>query len=145
MASSPSASPSVRFHHVGIDVLDLDAAIAFYTEALGLEEQWRLDSREYDFTLVWLGNEAGLRLELFHREGVTRGPVYDPDNQHDVTGIKHFSVAVPSASAVHSVHGRLIAAGATSHMPPSPSPDPSKLMAYVADPEGNLIELVESD
>jgi len=37
----------------------------------------------------------------------------------------------------------LLAAGASDRMSPRPSPEPGVRMAYVADPEGNLVELLD--
>ena len=39
--------------------------------------------------------------------------------------------------------GYLLAAGAASRLPPSPSPEPGVRIAFVADPEGNLVELLD--
>ena len=41
------------------------------------------------------------------------------------------------------VHGRLLGLGAREVMAPQPSPEPGVRMSFLADPEGNLIELVE--
>lgn len=40
---------------------------------------------------------------------------------------------------------RLVAAGATAVWAPRPSPEPGVKMAFVADADGNLIELVEGE
>jgi hypothetical protein len=47
---------------------------------------------------------------------------------------------VPS---VDEAYDDLIAAGASDRMSPRPSPEPGVRMAYVADPEGNLLELLD--
>jgi catechol 2,3-dioxygenase-like lactoylglutathione lyase family enzyme len=39
--------------------------------------------------------------------------------------------------------GYLLDLGATDRMSPRPSPEPGVRMAYVADPEGNLVELLD--
>jgi hypothetical protein len=39
-------------------------------------------------------------------------------------------------------YARSVARGARPVMPPGPSPEPGVRMAFVADPEGNLIELL---
>ena len=49
--------------------------------------------------------------------------------------------AGPNASALAS--STRLATGASDRMSPRPSPDPGVRMAYVADPEGNLIELLD--
>jgi glyoxylase I family protein len=39
-------------------------------------------------------------------------------------------------------YDRAVARGARPVMPPGPSPEPGVRMAFVADPEGNLVELL---
>ena len=41
-----------------------------------------------------------------------------------------------------AAYDRAVARGARPVMPPCPSPEPGVRMAFVADPEGNLIELL---
>lgn len=141
--AAPTPSAPVRMDHVGIDVADLDAQIDFYVEAFDLEVEWRVDLPALRFELAFLLSPAGWRVELFHRAGAARASALDPDTQHDVLGIGHIAFTCSSADDVRAVHDRLVALGATSHLPPQPSPEPSLLLAYLADPEGNLIELVE--
>ncbi len=45
-------------------------------------------------------------------------------------------------TALDAGYGRAVARGARPVMPPGPSPEPGVRMAYVTDPEGNLIELL---
>lgn len=142
MENERSAHP-VGLDHVGIDVRDLAAEIAFYREGFDLEVEWKQELPEYNFTLCFLLSPSGWRLELFHRHGSVPGERRDPDTQHDVLGLGHIAFACGSADDLTLIHDRLVGLGAASYMPPMPSPVPSKLMAYLADPEGNLIELVE--
>ena len=44
---------------------------------------------------------------------------------------------------VDAAYDALLDAGATDRMSPRPSPEPGMRMAYVADPEGNLVELLD--
>jgi len=44
---------------------------------------------------------------------------------------------------VDAAYAALLDAGATDRMSPRPSPEPGVRMAYVADPEGNLVELLD--
>ena len=55
-------------------------------------------------------------------------------------GFGHVAFDVPDVDAAYDA---LLAAGATDRMSPRPSPEPGVRMAYVADPEGNLIELLD--
>ena len=44
-----------RFAHNNLNVLDLERSLAFYREALGLQEVRRKQSEDGSFTLVFLG------------------------------------------------------------------------------------------
>ncbi|MEM8616063.1 MAG: VOC family protein, partial [Pseudomonadota bacterium] len=47
---------SVHFLHTMVRVTDIDAALTFYGEGLGLVEVGRYDSQEGRFTLVFLAS-----------------------------------------------------------------------------------------
>lgn len=127
--------------HAGIDCADLAAQIEFYCRALDLEVELEGDLPEYNFKAAMLRNSDGWHLELFKREGARPRPVPDdPDGQHDVLGIGHICVEVSDLDAAHD---RLLALGAGSRLPPMPFPMlPGWRLAYLADPEGNLVELI---
>ena len=55
-------------------------------------------------------------------------------------GFGHVAFDVPDVDAAYDA---LVAAGASDRMSPRPSPEPGVRMAYVADPEGNLVELLD--
>jgi glyoxylase I family protein len=56
-------------------------------------------------------------------------------------GYGHWALAV---SEVPATHARLLSAGAREVWSPRPAPPPATgSMSYLADPEGNLLELVE--
>lgn len=133
----------VRLDHVGIDVRDLEAQIAFYQHALDLHLEWQGEVRQSRISIAFLLSPEGWRLELLHRDGAARVEQRNPDSQHDVLGIGHIALSCSSSDAVHAAHDRLVQAGASSYVPPTASPGVLPLRAYLADPEGNLIELVE--
>jgi glyoxylase I family protein len=54
-------------------------------------------------------------------------------------GFGHIALRVDDVDALHD---RLVDLGATSVMSPRPAPVSDSRMAYVADPEGNFIELL---
>jgi lactoylglutathione lyase len=54
-----------RFDHNNINVLNLEKSLAFYKEALGLEEVRRKEAEDGSFILVYLGDGVtGHKLEL---------------------------------------------------------------------------------
>ena len=56
---------SFSFAHTNFNVINLDASIAFYKEALGLEEVRRKEAEDGSFTIVYLGDgKTNFLLEL---------------------------------------------------------------------------------
>jgi lactoylglutathione lyase len=54
-----------KFNHNNLNVYDLDKSVAFYKEALGLQEVRRYEPEHGEFILVYLGDGVGThRLEL---------------------------------------------------------------------------------
>jgi len=109
---------------VGLTVADLPRALAFYTERLGLRVQ--SDQRES----ARLGAAGEHLLTLVERKGARHVP--------GTTGLFHFAVLLPSRPALASALARLVATatplqGAADHRVSE--------ALYLADPEGNGIEL----
>jgi lactoylglutathione lyase len=130
----------IALDHAGLSVADLDAARAFYERALGFE-------LELAFELpggirgAMLRLESGGRLELFeHPEPVAGLTPASPLEALGTRGYGHFAVGAPDIDALFA---RAVEAGATDLVSPRPSPEPGVRFAFVADPEGNLVELVE--
>ena len=127
--------------HVGIDCADLEAQSDFYRRAFDLEVELEGDFPEFNFRGVMLVSTEGWHLELFKRDGAGPRPVPDDaDGQHDVLGIGHVCFSVSDLGAAYD---RLLALGAAPRLPPMPYPGvPEWRLAYLADPEGNLVELL---
>jgi lactoylglutathione lyase len=136
-----TAAPNFSLDHVGIDVDDLPAQIDFYCRAFGLETELEGDVPEYNFRAAMLASPTGWHLELFKRDGAAPRPIPDdPNGQHDFLGLGHVCFSVNDLDAAHD---RLVSLGAATRLPPIPYPGvPEWRLAYLADPEGNLIELL---
>ncbi|GGN92810.1 hypothetical protein GCM10010112_80380 [Actinoplanes lobatus] len=132
----------MKLDHVGLSVADLAAAEAWYTAAFGLRVELRLRVDPVDLDIVMLiHDEYGYRFELLHRPGgVHAEPAGHPAAEVLRHGFGHCAFGVPD---VGSAYRHLLDLGAKPVMAPGPSPEPGVTMAYVADPEGNLLELVE--
>jgi lactoylglutathione lyase len=131
-----------RLDHVGLNVADLDAAEQWYAEAFGYERDFvaRLDAFELDIVMM-SHPTRGDRLELLHRPGSRPGLRADTPPEAVLTqGFGHVAFDV---AGVDETFDRLVALGARSVMEPRPSPEPGVRMAFVADPEGNLVELLD--
>ncbi len=127
--------------HVGLSVEDLDAACEFYSRAFGFTRQLEFALDPHPIRGLMLRHESGMRLELFEREGSVPGiQGATPIEALGTRGYGHFAFAAPDIDAVF-VHA--LEAGAGAVMEPGPSPEPGVRFAFLADPEGNLVELVE--
>lgn len=132
---------SGRFDHVGLTVADLAAMTEWYVDAFGLDVEFDFALDHVDFRGAMLRSPQGWRIELLHRVGNAAGlQAADPVEAALTRGFGHFALDVP---AVDAAYDALLTAGATDRMSPRPSPEPGVRMAYVADPEGNLIELLD--
>jgi catechol 2,3-dioxygenase-like lactoylglutathione lyase family enzyme len=134
--------PQMHLDHVGLSVADLDALIAWYADALGLIELSRFAYEIGDRRVVGalLASRDGWRLELQQCDDSVPGQPANPLQSLLRQGLGHFCVQVPE---LDTVFDRLVQCGARISVPPMRSPLPGMRIAYVADPEGNLIELLE--
>ena len=131
----------MRFDHVGLNVADLAAMVEWYTEALDLKVEFEFALPQFAFQGTMLVSPAGHRIELLTREGSEPGlEAGSPVEAALTRGYSHFALDVADVDASYAA---LVGAGATDRMSPRPSPEPGVRMAYVADPEGNLIELLD--
>lgn len=129
-------------HHVGLSVADLGAQQRWYQVNLSLDEVLeRVQLPESPVRTVVLRAPSGLRLELIELAG---SEPYSVDNALDAAHTQtygHLAVEVDDLDAAFS---ELTAAGAHPVSPPAPGATPGIRFAYVQDPEGNLLELIQS-
>lgn len=125
-----------RLLHTMIRVRDLDKSIDFYTRHLGMTELSRKDYPTGEFTLVFLGygDEAtNTVIELTHNWGQTEP--YDLGS-----GFGHLAVGVPD---IYGTCADLEKAGVNIPRPPGPMKHGGSVIAFVEDPDGYKIELIE--
>jgi catechol 2,3-dioxygenase-like lactoylglutathione lyase family enzyme len=131
---------TMAMDHTGLTVADLDAMRAWYCTAFDLVVEFEFALEQFDFRGVMLRGD-GFRIELLERAGSVTGlQAANPVEAALTRGFGHIAFDVP---VVDDAYGRLLALGATDRMSPRPSPEPGVRMAYVADPEGNLVELLD--
>jgi lactoylglutathione lyase len=127
----------MRILHTMIRVGDLERSLAFYTEVLGMQLLRRSDYPEGRFTLAFVGygpESEGAVLELTHNWDT---PAYDLGN-----GYGHIALAVPDAAAacaaIRQRGGKVVReAGPMKHG--------KTIIAFVEDPDGYKIELIQRD
>jgi glyoxylase I family protein len=134
--------PARRLDHVGLNVADLEAAEAWYVSAFGYARELELRIEAIELDIVMLRHpERGDRLELLHRNGSRPG--LKPADPAEAALSEAFGHIAFDVSGVDEHFERLVSLGAGAVMTPRPSPEPGVRMAFVADPEGNLVELLD--
>jgi len=114
-----------------IRVADLDKALAFFCDALGLIETRRNDYEKGRFTLVFLAtsDEPGIpQIELTHNW----------DQKEPYSEGRHFGHLAYAVSDIYATCQRLVEAGITIHRPPR-----NGRMAFVRSPDGISVELLQ--
>ena len=125
----------MRLLHTMLRVGDLDKSLAFYTEVLGMRLLRRNDYPEGKFTLAFVGyqgEEDGAVIELTHNWGVERYEIG--------TGYGHIALAVDDAQAAcDAIRQR----GGKVMCEAGPMKGGSTVIAFIADPDGYKIELIQ--
>ncbi len=135
------AGHAARLDHVGITVADLKAMTEWYAQSLRLEVEFEFTVAAVELSGVMLRSAGGDRIELLHRPGNRQGlAAANPAEAALTRGYSHVALDVAD---VDEAYAQLLEAGATECMSPRSSPEPGVRMAYLADPEGNLIELLD--
>jgi len=128
------------FQHVGLSVPDLDRAQRFYEEGLGMKEQSRFEIPGPGIRGAILATDGGACIELLERAGSKRAATFaDPPEAILSEGYGHWALGVDDIDAACE---RLVAAGAQVVWEPRDAPQPGARMAFLRDPDGNLIELI---
>jgi lactoylglutathione lyase len=121
----------MRTLHVGLRVGDLERSLTFY-RGLGYEVVGNVPETEFgSLTMLKLPEDEFVRLELVHDPG---RDVVDPG------GLNHLVVQVESMAATVA---RLAARGIEVEAPTSPDGSGDFWTAWVTDPDGYRIELVQ--
>ncbi|MBI3453938.1 MAG: lactoylglutathione lyase, partial [Rhodospirillales bacterium] len=130
------AGTTFRFLHTMIRVKDLEKSLAFYAGALGMKILRRKDYPDGKFTLAFVGygDEANTAvIELTHNWGREEG--YEVG-----TGFGHLALA---AKDVYATCDRLAKAGVKITRLPGPMKHGGSVIAFIEDPDGYKIELIE--
>jgi lactoylglutathione lyase len=125
----------MRFLHTMIRVGDLERSAKFYIDVLGMKELRRRDVPEGKYTLVFVGYENNPEqavIELTYNYGV---------HSYDIgTGFGHLAIGVPDAAATCEA---VRAAGGKVTREAGPVKFGTTIIAFVEDPDGYKIELIQ--
>ena len=120
----------MKYLHTMVRVGDLQAALDFYCDKLGLLELSRMDNEAGRFTLVFLAapGDGGAQVELTHN--------WDPET---LSGGRNFGHLAYQVDDIYALCQRLLDGGVTINRPPRDG-----RMAFVRSPDGISIELLQS-
>ncbi len=125
----------MRILHTMLRVGDLDQSLAFYTEVLGMRLLRRTDYPEGKFTLAFVGfqdEREGAVLELTQNWGVEKYEIG--------SGYGHVALEVDDATAACAEIKRR---GGKVTREAGPMKHGSTVIAFVEDPDGYKIELIQ--
>lgn len=140
-----SVLDDVSFCHLVVGVTDMDRALAFYRDVLGMEVVFEslISGQAFDAALhatrkregrVVGGLLGGLMIELLSLGTDTQ----DREHRRGITGIQNVSLSVTD---LDDTHRRVAAAGCP------PDQDPFEIggvrMFFVKDPDGTPVEFIE--
>jgi lactoylglutathione lyase len=128
-----TAIEGIKFNHVAFRVRDFDASIRWYAEAFGATEAFRANRDDGSPQLVYLELASGQFIELFPNG---KNPIEAPP---DPIGYGHFCLTVGNLDAALA---HLKSLGVEPSVTPRTGRAGQRL-AFIADPDGNRIELME--
>lgn len=126
-----------RFLHTMLRVGDLERSVAFYTKLLGMKELRRRDVPDGKYTLVFVGygdEDSNAVIELTYNYGV--------QTYEQGSAFGHLAVGVPDVAAACQT---VKTGGGKVTREPGPVKFGSTVIAFVEDPDGYKIELIQRD
>lgn len=133
-----AAVPAGNFQmlHTMLRVLDLEKSLDFYVGKLGMTLLRRTDYPSGEFTLAFVGygdEKSNTVIELTHNWGQKEPYTIG-------SGFGHLALGVPDIYGVCKV---LEEAGVKIPRPPGPMKHGGSVIAFIEDPDGYKIELIE--
>lgn len=125
----------MRLLHTMFRVTDMEKSIDFYTNIFGMKLLRRKDFPEGKFTLVFLGygnEDDNTVIELTHN--------WETDSYELGTAYGHIAIGVEDA---YKACDDITAKGGDVVRPAGPMKGTTTVIAFVKDPDGYMIELIE--
>jgi lactoylglutathione lyase len=123
-----------RISSFGIEVGDLERSLAFYTEVLGLTVTFTIDNDDLHEVGVSDGQGGPAILLMRHKHA----PVPVP-----AAGAKDQKIVFITTDVV-ALHATAVASGSPSDREPTPYPGTDITIAMVRDPDGYLVEMIQT-
>lgn len=124
----------MRFDAFGLFVTDMTKMVSFYRDVIGMHTDW--DGEEPNAEL----QADGFRLIMFGRGDFERMTSHEFGYPEGTNGTMELAYEVENFVAVDHEYERVVGLGATPIMPPTTEPWGQRT-SYVADPDGNLVEI----
>ncbi len=139
-----------RMHHTGFVVADMEKAVEFYRDVVGLkvEKQYERTGAPIDQVVGYEGTHISIALltaggghilELI--QYLNPLPAPRPTSERSVIGASHVCFQVDD---IEKAFQRLKKGGATIMNPPAEI-TPGRVACYLRDPDGNWVELLQAD
>jgi lactoylglutathione lyase len=129
----------MRLLHTMLRVGDLQRSIDFYTQVMGMTLLRSTERPAQKYSLAFLGygpNPEHAEIELTHNHGVDR---YELGSAYG-----HIAIGVPDVAATcAAVRERAALLGGAITREPGPVQGGSTVIAFITDPDGYKIELIE--
>jgi lactoylglutathione lyase len=125
----------MRILHTMLRVGDLQRSIDFYTKVLGMKLLRTSENPEYKYTLAFVGygnNPDHAELELTYNWGT--------DKYEMGTAYGHIAI---STEDIYQTCDQVRAAGGNITREPGPVKGGSTVIAFITDPDGYKVELIE--
>jgi lactoylglutathione lyase len=125
----------MRILHTMLRVGDLQRSIDFYTKVLGMKLLRTSENPEYKYTLAFVGygnNPDHAELELTYNWGT--------DKYEMGTAYGHIAI---STENIYQTCDQVRAAGGNITREPGPVKGGSTVIAFISDPDGYKVELIE--
>ncbi|MCL4117065.1 UNVERIFIED_CONTAM: hypothetical protein GTU68_062091 [Idotea baltica] len=125
----------MRLLHTMLRVAHLEKSLNFYTEMLGMQELRRIDNKDYQYTLSFIGysDEAHHTvLELTHNWG---------EHTYEL-GTSYGHIAI-ECEDIYAVCKKIQLSGFVVSREPGPVLGGTVEIAFVKDPDGYSIELIQ--
>ncbi|CAM3043131.1 lactoylglutathione lyase [Vibrio rarus] len=126
-----------RVLHTMFRVGDLDKSIEFYTKVMGMKLLRKNENKEYKYTLAFVGfgdESQGAVIELTYNWGTTEYDLGD--------AFGHVAIGYQD---IYTTCDAIKAAGGNVTREPGPVKGGSTHIAFVTDPDGYKIELIQNE
>lgn len=122
------------FNTIGLFTRNNKAIVDFYTKAFGFTTDWDGEQPNVEMSL------DGMRIILFPRDAFEQMVSKRFNYPEGFNGTMELAFDVPTFADVDKEYANAITCGGKSVMPPTTEPWGQRT-CYVADPDGNLIEI----